>query len=97
MSGKNFIARQSVKDLAIAGAVLAGTVVVLYGLWKVKEGAADAADAIEEVLTVKLNPTSEGNIAYGGVNALIGCGDGSCTLGTKIADGVDEVKRWFTW
>lgn len=97
MSGKSFIARQSVKDLAVATAVLAGTAVVLFGLWKVKQGAGAAADAVEEVLTVKLNPVSDGNAVYGGVNALIGCADGSCTLGTRIADGVDAVKGWFTW
>ena len=97
MSEKSFLARQSVKDLAIAGAVLAGTAVVLFGLWKVKQGASAAADAVETVLTEKLNPASDQNLAYGGVNALIGCGDGSCSLGTKIADGVDAVKGWFTW
>lgn len=79
--------RQNIKDVAIGVAVLAGTGVALYALYKVKQGAEKAADAVAAVVKEDLNPASDRNLAYRGVNAvggaLTGQGD-SFSLGSWL-------------
>lgn len=74
------------KDAAIAIAVLAGTGLVVYTAWKVKQGAEAVSDAVGEVITEDLNPVSDQNLAYRGVNAIGAAisGDDSFSLGSWI-------------
>lgn len=58
------------KDAAIAVAVLAGTGIVAYTVWKIKQGADKVGDAVGKVITEDLNPVSDQNLAYRGVNAI---------------------------
>lgn len=88
--------KQNFKDVAVGLAVVTGTGIVLYGLVKLKQGAVAVGDAVTHVVTKDLNPASDQNLAYRGANAVIGCADGSCSLGTKIFDGVQAVKGWFS-
>lgn len=87
--------KQNFKDVATGLAIVAGTGIVLYGAWKLKQGAAAVGDAVAHTVTKSLNPVSDKNLAYRATGALVGCSDGSCTLGTRIYDGVEAVKNWF--
>lgn len=72
---------QNVKDVAIAVAVLAGTAIVVYGLWK-------AGGVVKKAVTEDLNPASDKNLAYSAVNAVGGAitGDADWSLGSAIYD-----------
>jgi len=60
------------KDQAVAVAVLAGTAIAVYVLWKAKEGAAAVVETARGVVTQDLNPASDRNLIYRGVNAVGG-------------------------
>lgn len=86
------------KNLAIGLAVLAATAGVIYAGYKVKQGldaAGTAAGKAVDAVGKALDPTADTNVAYKASNSLIGCGDGSCSLGTKVYDAVDAVRGWF--
>lgn len=53
--------------------------------------AGHAADAVGRAV----DPTADTNLAYKASNNVVGCGDGSCSIGTKVYDGVQSVKGWF--
>lgn len=76
------------KDQAIAVAVLAGTVIAVYVLWKAKEGAAAVVETARGVVTQDLNPASDRNLIYRGVNAVGGAiaGEDDWSLGSAIYD-----------
>lgn len=75
------------KGVAVGVAVLA---VVFIG-FKLYKGVSQTAAAVGDVFANDLNPASDENIVYTSVNKVIGCGDGDCSLGTKIYDAV----QWF--
>lgn len=69
--------------LALAGVAVAGWVA-----WKVYKGAGAAADVAKQVVTQDLNPASDKNIAYRGVNAAGAAltGNASFSLGSWLYD-----------
>lgn len=73
--------KQNIKDVAIAVAVLAGTAVVLYGLWQAKR-------IVVKAVSEDLNPASDRNLVYGAVNAVGGAiaGESDWSLGSAIYD-----------
>jgi hypothetical protein len=82
-------------DQARALAIIAALGVGLYVAWRIKRAAgavADAAgaaiDTTVEVVTKDLNPASQENIIYGGVNNILETvtGDKNATLGGKLYD-----------
>jgi len=52
--------------------ILGGAALVIGGfaIWKLKQGAQAVAEFTEEVVTEDLNPTSDQNLAYRGVNGI---------------------------
>lgn len=80
-----------VKNVAVGIAVLTATAAAAWIAYKLYKGAGDAADTLKKVVTEDLNPASDKNLAYQAAGALVGCADGSCSLGTRIYDGVE----WF--
>ncbi len=88
--------KQNFKDVATGIAIIAGTGLVLYVGWKAKQGVEAVGDAVSQAVTKDLNPVSDQNLAYRATGALVGCSDGSCSLGTKIFDAVESVKGWFS-
>lgn len=82
------------KSVVVAAAVLSAAALAVYvgvkgyGLARKARRAADAVGAA-------LDPTADTNLAYRASNALVGCGDGSCSIGTKIYDAVDTVRGWM--
>lgn len=69
------------KSIGIGVAVLAGTALVVYTAYKIKQGAEVAGDAIKKVVTQDLNPASDKNIVYRQFD-----GDDGSSLGTRIYD-----------
>ncbi len=84
-------------DKAKAIAILGGLALAGFVAWKIYKGAGALIDTATDVITTDLNPVSDQNLIYRGVNNVIGCGDGSCSLGTKTYDLVETVKGWFTF
>jgi hypothetical protein len=80
------------KNAAIGLGVLLVIGVVGYVGWKSYKGLSGAVTAATDFVTTDINPVSDKNIVYKDVNDVIGCGDGSCSLGTKIYDAVQWVK-----
>ncbi len=87
------------RGAAVGVAVLAATSVALFLGYKGYQTAKAAAEAVSkgaDAVGKALDPTADTNLAYRASNWVAGCGDGSqCTLGTRIADGVETVKGWF--
>lgn len=87
-----------VKAGAVGVAVLLATGAAVYLGYKGYQAAKATAAAVSagaDAVGKALDPTADTNLAYRASNAAIGCGDGSCSLGTKIFDGVEAVKGWF--
>ncbi len=64
--------------LGVAAVVVGG-----LAIWQIKKGAQAAAQITEEVITEDLNPVSDQNLAYRGVNGVGAAltGDNEFTLG----------------
>lgn len=75
-------------DNAKAVAILAGLAVAGFVAYKLYKGVAVVGEAAKEIVTEKLNPVSDKNIAYNGVNSILQTltGDQNATLGGKIYD-----------
>lgn len=86
------------KNLAVGLAVIAVMAALGYVGYKTYKGAqavGKAAGAAVDAVGAAVNPAADTNLAYRAANSLIGCGDGSCSVGSRIADGVDAVRGWF--
>lgn len=87
-----------IKGVAVGVAVLAATGAVVYLAWQGYQAAKAVAGAASKTLDAvgkAVDPTSDTNLAYKASNALVGCGDGSCSIGTRVFDAVEAVKAWW--
>ena len=72
-------------DTAKALAILAGTGVAIFILYKAYKGSQAITETVKTIATESLNPTSTENIAYKGANILTG-GSSDYPLGSRIYD-----------
>jgi len=78
---------------------LAVVALVVYLIWKAKKAGAAVLDFAKTTVTETINPASDKNIVYGGVNAVVQAipGNESATLGTAIYDSTHDSCGGLKW
>lgn len=73
-------------DKAKAFAILAGVAAAGFVAYKIYSGTKKTLTAAADVVTHDLNPASDQNIVYRGLNTLTGGDNADSSLGTRIYD-----------
>lgn len=73
-------------DKAKAFAILAGVAVAGFLAYKIYSGASKTLEAGAKFVTEDINPASDQNLIYRGLNELTGGDNADSSLGTRIYD-----------
>ena len=78
---------------------LAVVALAVYLIWKAKQAGAAIFEIGKTVVTEKINPASDKNIVYGGVNTVVQAitDNESATLGTSIYDATHDACGGLKW